>query len=343
MPDGLAPAPREHGWTGVLLALAAFLLLPPTAPFSAVLPVVDTAVLLVPMLAACFLVGWRSGGRLSLAAMWVALAAWLLSAPWGMGRAGQPGGVAYHDLTAAWALLTAGMFGVVSLMAPERRLFARALSAVGLALLAAVVLLLLAEQRPESAQHVFVTQFARRYEQTRALLETPSMRTAMSQNVALREQFQQSLRDMQSLSRFAAPLYPALLALQSLATCALAWSLYHRLSRARIGPPLAALRQFRFNDQLIWGLVLGLVIALLPTLAPLRALGFNLLLLFGVLYALRGLGVIAWALPRGRGAARTVAIMTAAFVVLLTSGVAVVGVGIFDTWLNWRERPRPTS
>src|SRR3712207_8406043 len=31
-----------------------------------------------------------------------------------------------------------------------------------------------------------------------------------------------------------------------------------RVSRARIGPPLAPLREFRFNDQLVWGLVAGI-------------------------------------------------------------------------------------
>ena len=67
--------------------------------------------------------------------------------------------------------------------------------------------------------------------------------------------------------------FPALLALQSLAALALAWATYHRLGRARLGAPLEPLREFRFNDQLVWGLIVGLTIVLLPTLTPLRDLG----------------------------------------------------------------------
>ena len=39
--------------------------------------------------------------------------------------------------------------------------------------------------------------------------------------------------------------------------------------RARLGAPLRPLREFRFNDQLVWGLIVGLTIMLLPTLESL--------------------------------------------------------------------------
>jgi Predicted membrane protein (DUF2232) len=136
---------------------------------------------------------------------------------------------------------------------------------------------------------------------------------------------------------------PALLGLESLGALALAWGLHHRLSRMRLGPPLGSLRTFRFNDQLVWGLVVGVTIVILPSLASLRVVGFNLLLFFGALYALRGLGILRWL------ASERVALAAVVGLVLLLpvfgiellagtlSGVALA-IGLGDTWGDWRNR-----
>ena len=79
MADGLAPAPRERGWARLAFALAAFLLVPLFPAVRAVLPVEHTLILLVPTVAVCFLLGWWAGGRLSLALVWLAFAAWVLA------------------------------------------------------------------------------------------------------------------------------------------------------------------------------------------------------------------------------------------------------------------------
>ena len=70
------------------------------------------------------------------------------------------------------------------------------------------------------------------------------------------------------------------------------------MSRARLGAALAPFRYFRFSDQLIWALVAGMTITVLPTLDALRVFGANLVVFFGALYALRGFGVIAWFYPQ---------------------------------------------
>jgi len=51
MSDAVAPAPTERGWGKLLLALAAFLFLPHVPPFTALLPVEQTLLLLLPALA----------------------------------------------------------------------------------------------------------------------------------------------------------------------------------------------------------------------------------------------------------------------------------------------------
>jgi hypothetical protein len=150
-----------------------------------------------------------------------------------------------------------------------------------------------------------------------------------------------------ALPPLAAGLAPALLALESLAALALAWALYHRLARTRIGPPHGALRDFRFNDQLVWGLVVGATFVLLPTLRALRPVGANLLVFFGALYALRGLGVLRWLAPdrvwagAALGLALLVPVLGAPLVVGAVAGIALA-IGLADGWSDWR-RPRPAS
>ena len=90
---------------------------------------------------------------------------------------------------------------------------------------------------------------------------------------------------------------PALLVLESLMALALGWAAYHRVARVRIGPPLGALQALRFNDQLVWGVVVGGTLLLLPTFVEWRAIGLNLVVVFGTLYAVRGVAVLRWYLP----------------------------------------------
>jgi hypothetical protein len=147
---------------------------------------------------------------------------------------------------------------------------------------------------------------------------------------------------LQQIAVRAAVVFPALLALESLAVLALAWSLFHRLSRTRIGNPLNALSEFRFDDKLIWGLLLGLALLLPRGRGELSAAGWTLVVFFGGLYALRGLAVAAWLLrPRGKWVA---AVFVVAMIALPVYGLAaLLGLGVGDTWVDWRHRPPSPS
>lgn len=134
--------------------------------------------------------------------------------------------------------------------------------------------------------------------------------------------------------------YPAVVALQTLAALALAWWWF---SRMRGGEerwrPLRPLREFRFNDQLVWLLIAGLVLLVLPVQGAADRLGWNALLFMGSLYALRGVAVLLfWA----AGVPTAMALLLAALVIVfrlvpfLVTVALVVGVG--DTWLDVRSR-----
>jgi uncharacterized protein YybS (DUF2232 family) len=138
--------------------------------------------------------------------------------------------------------------------------------------------------------------------------------------------------------------YPALLALESLVALALAWAIYHRISRTRIGQPMGRLADFRFSDQLAWGLIAGALLILLPRPGDWPALGLNLLLFFGALYALRGLAVFVWYLHAMRASAP--ALLVLALIAALLSAPTAIGlalIGLSDSWADWRSRSRPVA
>ena len=348
MADGLAPAPRERGWARLAFALAAFLLVPLFPAVRAVLPIEHTLILLVPTVAVCFLLGWWAGGRLSVALVWLAFAAWVLAQPAPL--AGAP----YYDLARAWGLLLAGAFGVTCILGKQGPFFTRVLSAIGLALLVGLAHGLAGRTSYRRVERILEEQYEVRNRQSVDAL-TLSLQGVVARVPAMREvmtddTIDQTAFELHRLSNGAASLFPALLALESLVVCALAWTLYHRLSRARIGPPLAPLREFRFHDHLVWGLIVGLTLVLLPAFGSLQRLGQNLVLVFGMLYALRGLGVIDSFVRRSAALVAIAAVIAilnprpyAALVALAVVLALFAVLGVSDAWGDWRRRLRPAS
>ncbi len=140
--------------------------------------------------------------------------------------------------------------------------------------------------------------------------------------------------------RLVARLFPGLVLLQSLAALALAWALYLRIARTPRLEPLGLLATFRFNDHLIWGVAISLLALVLPRLGWLSALGGNLLLFFGGLYAFRGVAVL-WAAAATLGIGGPLAALGAAFVTLFLAPVAALAalaLGLTDTLMDWRHR-----
>ena len=352
------PVARERGWTPTVLVLLAALavaaapLWPPAAGLFAaavrlVVPIEQTMLLVALALAACTLVGWWAGGRAAGLVIWLALAGWVLAQP----MPAEPAG--YAPLARGWALVLAGAFGLVSVAAPRQRFLPRALGAIGLAAAVTLSAALATGRDPRALGRVLTSEYARRAEHSLG-----RWREARADGVwldrggargELAARASATAEAVAALPPRAALLAPALAGLESLAALALAWGLHHRLSRTRIGPPLGTLRAFRFNDQLIWGLVVGAVMVLVPSLAALDALGVNLLVFFGALYALRGVGVFWWwTADKGIvlvAVGGVLLLSVLGFVALAATLTAVaLAVGLGDTWQDWRRRsPRPTG
>jgi Predicted membrane protein (DUF2232) len=344
-------APSERGWGKLLLALVAFLFLPTIPQMRAFLPIDQPMVLFAPAVAACALVGWWAGGRAFLAIAWMAIAALVV-----MQGGGAPDG--FLNLARGWSLLLGGAFGLVCLFGVRQPLLPRALTALTIALGLAIIMSLLGPVSMSKASDAVAAELAQRNAQTMTMVngfidahpkEWGDLSARVPQFALIPATIEDQLTQFSNAGR---AVFPALLALESLAALALAWATYHRLGRTRLGSPLAALKEFRFNDQLVWGLIVGLTIMLLPTLSTVHGVGRNLLVFFGALYAIRGFGVLAWFMTPGSLTA-TLAVSfvmlglpvlnAIAALVLLLLGSSSLALGLGDTWADWRRRARPTS
>jgi hypothetical protein len=331
MADPATTETKKRSWRPLLLGLAAFLVLPYAPPLDGLIPIQQSAAILVAVIAVCAILDWKLGGRFALAAIWAVLAVWMLIQP-----AGAPG-TQYDQMARGWVILLAASFGLVSLWSARTPLFSRALFAVGLAVVIGFTLALSSPSGIARFERAGGDEFTRRV--GAGIERTERSRTAwkeITDNTAgLDEFYDDTEAMMRKMPSFSAALLPALLALESLAALALGWGIYQRFAPARIGPPLGQLSEFRFNDQLVWGLAVGATLSLLPAFGEAKNAGYNLLLFFGALYLVRGTGVLAW-LSRGR----YIYIVILGLVPQLFVAVTLA-LGLGDTWLDLRRRAKP--
>jgi hypothetical protein len=145
------------------------------------------------------------------------------------------------------------------------------------------------------------------------------------------------LDQMSGMVRTIGAFYPALLFLAGLGGLRLAWSWYHRVVARPIGPPPAAFAAFKFSDQLVWGWVVGLALVLLGPFPAWTAAGNNLLLVWSVLYAVRGLAVFSAGSRRvPMPVVATLGLVAMFLLPFVLGGLTLLGLA--DTWLDFRRR-----
>jgi hypothetical protein len=145
---------------------------------------------------------------------------------------------------------------------------------------------------------------------------------------------------LNQMIRTSGQLFPAAIALQLLASLGLAALLARRLAGRAVGSPPGRLADFRFSEHLGWLLAAGLVFVLMPGLAPTRALGLNLLVIMGTLYAVRGLAVVVFGIRAIRGGP---VLYVAAALALFFLLPGVVLLGVVDAGLDLRRRRLPPT
>lgn len=227
----------------------------------------------------------------------------------------------------AWALIAGGVFAALATYVPHWRLTSRSMAAVGSAIVISGVFLTIRRgawaaidwQVTDHLRSGFATWL-----DVIAVLRDgeavpPTLVTAIYQTVEAQAQ-----------------LFPALMAIETMAALGLAWWVFGRVAPTE-EKDVGTLRGFRFNDHLVWLMIAGLaMVALLPEDGGSR-LGANVAVFMGSLYALRGIGVVVFV----NGGLTFIGITMFALGILFAAPVVIgftVLLGIADTWLDLRAR-----
>jgi hypothetical protein len=274
------------------------------------------------------LAGLLAASRPSTAREW----AWISAAAfWLLVTLGQHGGLASRMLD-AWALFVTGAF--VVLMVPGRRsVVSGALLATVFGFGAATTWAWLLGSRWQDVQ-LAVAHTG--WEFCRQLLARSALGPDRLQ--ALRG-YVDALADGVGLM---AELFPGLLVLTALPGLALAWAWYHRVSVRPSGAPGGRFAEFRFNDQLVWSVVISVGAFVLPLPDELHGIIGNVALVACGLYAARGLAV-TWGSVEPSPLLVLVAMVVGVFFILPIALGGFFALGLADTWVDFRRRFAPTD
>lgn len=226
-----------------------------------------------------------------------------------------------------WALAVGGGFVAATLWLQGRRLLTRAITALGAAGAVVALVSLTRPSLPAEMEYHVTAEFRRAADAAYRL-------TSSVASGGLREDLGGAIFDWVGIQ---VSVYPALLALASLAALGVGWYVLRRFSGTEEALP--PLREFRFNDHLVWILIAGLVLLLVPWDGGVGRAGENAVLFMGGMYLLRGIGVLVWI----GSALATSAWSAAAWVLVglllypLAAGAALV-LGLCDTWVDLRAR-----
>lgn len=302
----------DRGWTlaRASLLVVATVLLSPMSP-----------VWLVFVPFALLLLAFRTEDWMS-----VAIAAVIL----GLGFAGsRPGGMEWYA-PRAWSLIAGGAFVAVSAARGTGRLVDRSLSAIAVALGVVLVVGLASPGVLQGVNWWMTAEIRQAALVAGGILEQlqgsgdPEVRRQLELAVQRWVGFQQDV-------------YPAMLSLATVAALGVAWFGFDRLSgRFRTPGPI---REFRFSDHLIWLLIGGLALVVLPLGTLAFRVGENAALFMGGLYLLRGAAILLWigAMAATSLWSAVLLAIAALFLYPVVLGTALV-LGLSDTWLDLRSR-----
>ncbi|MDE2721446.1 DUF2232 domain-containing protein [Candidatus Palauibacter polyketidifaciens] len=302
--------PLRERWSGLWPAAGLLLLVMLLSPLSSS-PLGLMAIVGVPTAVAILTFEPPQSGSAALALLLLA------GAGLGFQEAGPP-----WFIERGWAVLLAGGFAFGTALGPDRPVFDRSLAAVAIAGATVAALAVLRPGLPADLDWQITAQFSR------AL-------AVVDFNAWGGRPVEATVRGIVSAWE---AVYPALLALASISALGVAAYILGRIRGER--RPLPPLREFRFGDHLVWVLVLGLALLVLPAGAWAERTGGNMVTVMGGLYLLRGLAVLVWlgASVLSSGWAIGAWVLAALVLYPVTAGAALV-MGISDTWLDLRSRP----
>ena len=226
-------------------------------------------------------------------------------------------------LERGWALLLGGSFVGLSIVRPKMKISDRALEAVFGALMVLVILMTLIPGAWNVVDWVISDRVRATVTQVIALggneWLTPAFISALYQTA-----------EVQVL------IFPALTALASMSALLLSWWLFTLFSGRNEGV-LGSVKNFRFNDHLIWIFVVGLFLLFTRWSEPLQRVGSNAVVFIGALCAVRGAAVIVFITGGFSVLGYAMTIFGLVIVPPIVLGGAIL-IGIADIYLDFRKR-----
>lgn len=301
---GTEPVEQGSGWRRAA-ALVVLLVLTSLVPAGMLVS--------VPLLILIALGGMRSGALLvtTVVAMFLTLA-------------GQRDPLWFAER--GWAVMVGGYFAAVTLLAPGWRLTSRALAAVGASAATGGVFYALRAGAWANLDWSVRDRLAGVLGNFLAALEL--VREGQSVSPAF-------IAAIYRTVEFQAAVFPAVVALESMAALGVAWWLYRRLVFRDEG--LAPVRSFGFNDHLVWFLIAGLLLLVTNVSEGSVRLGANLAVFMTALYAARGAGVVVFVNGGLSLLGVLMFILGVFFAAPIIVGFAAL-LGVADTWLDLRAR-----
>jgi hypothetical protein len=229
-----------------------------------------------------------------------------------------------------WAIILGGWFVALTVRWPESTFTDRALGSVGGA--AAVVAILLGLQ-PGSWGVLDWLVSERMMAGVSTFLE--ALRVLRGEAGAVSSAL---VATVYQTAEVQALVFPALLGLASMAALGVAWWLYLRLAMGE-DSALGPVREFRFNDHLVWFFIAGLVLVAVGRSGGWARTGSNAVVFMGTLYALRGAAVVLF-FNGGMSLLGFVLLGVGLLFAWPVIGVGALVIGLGDTWLDLRERAR---
>lgn len=227
----------------------------------------------------------------------------------------------------AWAVLLGGWFLTLTIWVPDWRLTSRVLVAATAAAGLAGVIFALRDGAWSALDAAVALSIQAETDATLQAVSVLGGSSMLSPDM---------VETVRGIAAARVSVFPALLGIESLAALAVAWWVRARLL-GEGGQVLAPVRDFRFNDHLVWVLVVGLLLLTTQSGAVLARVGSNIVVFMGALYALRGVAVFSFI--SGGVSIFGYAIFAVLLVLVppvILGTAALIGIG--DTWLDLRSR-----
>ena len=227
----------------------------------------------------------------------------------------------------AWALVAGGLFAAFSIALPRWSLTSRTLASVGGTVAAFAGLLAFRADAWASVDWAISDRLRAGF--ATWLDAITVLRDGQAPSQALVSAIYRTVEAQVAV-------FPALLAIETMAALGATWWLYVRIVH-RTDDGLGPLARFRFNDHLVWLMIGGLALVTGWASEGVTRIGANLAVFMAALYAARGLAV-GVAVSGGISLLGiTMIVLGVLFAAPVVIGFAVL-LGVADTWLDLRAR-----